>query len=118
MTIPSLGLSQRDAEERGRSRKPSSTTYPNNPPLNPVGSLDGTTKQPFFLDELCTEGELFLRIVDTVRQRRSIRDGAEQLTYRKLSHLLARFEIVEGCKQEYCRTAASSRRPFHLGRWL
>jgi hypothetical protein len=75
----------------------------NSPPLDPLGSLDGTTKQLFFPDGLCTERELFLRIADAVRQRRSIRDESEQLTYRKLWHLLARFDIVEECTQEYLR---------------
>lgn len=67
------------------------------PPAEPLESLNGEESVQFFPSTRCTQRELFQHIVRAVRQRREVQHESEQLIYRKLWHLLARFEIKEGC---------------------
>jgi HEAT repeat protein len=67
------------------------------PPPEPLTALDGETPYRFFRQRSCTQREFFQTIADAIRQHAQWCNEPEQLTYRKLWHLLARFQLEERC---------------------
>ncbi len=73
-------------------------------PDDPLSALNDVTKVAFFPHQSRTQHELFLQIAAKVRKRVSVRAEPELLTYRKLWHLLARFNIEQDLTHERMET--------------
>lgn len=67
------------------------------PPADPLTALDGETQYRFFPGKSCTQKELFQTIAAVILPYAQRRNEPEQLTHRKLWHLLARFRFKERC---------------------
>ncbi len=91
------------------------------PDGNPLDALDDktevfkpknrreTAKSESFWDQaLYTERTLFLRIAGELRKSKPAAEELEELTYRKLWHLLGRFEFTGGQTQEQLRREVES----------
>lgn len=65
------------------------------PPTNPLTDLDGETQHRFFPRSSCTQKDFFQTIATAVCKHAQRESEPEQLTHRKLWHLLARFQFEE-----------------------